>query len=330
MMPLKPSHTLAPADIQSHILNHLPEIKQIADVDFEVAFNIDSSDIQIHHWQKLAEIVAGNYEAYDGFVIIHGTDAMVYTASALSFMLQGLSKPVILTGSQRPLAQIRSDARSNLISSLELATYPICEVAIFFGRYLYRGNRTVKISSTHYDAFTSPNYPHLAEVGLDISLTGPLLSAGNSLKYEHQFDNRVFSFHFHPGMDVHHLNYLISSPIRALVIGALGAGNLAISENSLLPWIRKSTEAGKIVVISSQSPYGRVDLNLYQCGDLVRQAGGLSCGDMTLPATVVKLMFLLGQYPENPNQINQLLSKPLAGEIGSNAVERPQDKAGKP
>lgn len=315
MLPMEPTKTLAPADIQKHILTYLPEIVEIAQIDFEVAFNIDSSNIQIHHWQKLAQMIMEKYDAYDGFVIIHGTDAMVYTASALSFMLQGLSKPVILTGSQRPLAQIRSDARSNLISSLELATYHIPEVTIFFGRHLFRGNRTLKISSTHYDAFASPNYPPLAEVGLDISLTKNILPPGKTLNCRDKFNTQVFSFHFHPGLAPEYLSCIMASPLKAVVIDALGAGNMSVYENSLIPWIGKMTEKGRIVVISSQSPYGRVNLNLYKSGELAQKAGGISCHDMTLPATIVKLMFLLGQHPDNPQEIATLLSQPIAGEI---------------
>ncbi len=315
MMPVEPSHVLAPAHIQENILRYLPEIQQIAHIDFEVAFNIDSANIQIHHWQKLGRIIRDNYNAYDGFVIIHGTDAMVYTADALSFMLQELARPVILTGSQRPLAQIRSDARSNLISSLELATYSIPEVAIFFGTHLYRGNRTLKISSTRYEAFASPNFPPLAEVGLDISVSENVLSPGKNLRYREHFENSVFSFQFHPGLPPSYLDYLVDSPIRAVVIQALGVGNLAVQENSLIPWIEKMSAVNKIVAISSQSPYGRVDLNRYECGKMVQDAGGISAGDMTTATAIVKLMFLLGEYGGNIERVKERFLQPLAGEL---------------
>ncbi len=199
MVPMKPSNTLAPSLIQDQILTHVPEIQKIADIDFDVVFNLDSSNIQIHHWQKLAQYIYERYSDYDGFVIIHGTDAMIYTASALSYMLRGIGKPVVLTGSQRPLAQIRSDARSNLINSMELATYPIPEVSIFFDTHLFRGNRTIKISSTQYDAFASPNYPSLAEVGLDIKLSKSVLMHPAALEFHRQLDPRVFCFRFFSG-----------------------------------------------------------------------------------------------------------------------------------
>ncbi len=315
MMPMEPYRTLAPADIQKNILTYLPEIEKIANIDFEVAFNIDSANIQIHHWQTLAQIIYENYAEYDGFVIIHGTDAMVYTANALSFILQGLAKPVILTGSQRPLAQIRSDARSNLVNSLELATFDIPEVAIFFGTQLYRGNRTVKISSTHYEAFSSPNYPRLAEVGLDISISKNILTPGPSLKFYDNFDNRVLCIRFHPGLNIEFLESILATSIRAVVIEALGVGNLATEENSLIPWFEKMKKAGKLVVISSQSPYGRVDLNLYKGGEMIQKAGGISAYDMTPTATVVKLMWLLGQYKDDLRKVTESLLNPLAGEV---------------
>ena len=315
MIPIQPSKTLAPGDVRSMILHHLPEIQEIADIEFNVAFNIDSANIQINHWLELSTIVCTNYSKYDGFVIIHGTDSMVYTACALSFILKGLAKPVILTGSQRPLALIRSDARSNLINSLELATYNIPEVSIFFGTNLYRGNRTIKISSTKYEAFTSPNYPTLAEVGLDISISENILPSGEKFLCEGNFNRQVFCFRFHPALDPGNINYLIDSDIRAVVIEALGVGNLAVKENSLIPWIKKMNNAGKIIAINSQSSFGRVNLNMYDSGKKVRDAGAISCEDMTTTASIVKLMYLLGKYPSQIAEVKQMFTKSLAGEI---------------
>ncbi len=315
MMPAEPEQVLAPADIRELIFQYLPEIKKLADVDFEVAFNIDSANIQPHHWKILGRLIRDRYSRYDGFVIIHGTDAMVYTATALSFMLRGLNKPVILTGSQRPLAKIRSDARSNLINSVELATFSIPEVAIFFATRLFRGNRTIKISSTHYDAFTSPNYPPLAEVGLDISLSNRTLPPGKELIYYENFDPRVISFRFFPGLSPQYLQQIVHSSIQAVVVEAMGLGNVAIQENSLIPWVQEMTAAGKIVVVGSQNPYGYVDLNLYECGQKIRQAGAISAKDMTVEATIVKLMFLLSRYQGNVQRVKDELHHSLAGEI---------------
>jgi L-asparaginase len=315
MMPLQPSQALAPADIQELILKYLPDIRTIAQIDFEVAFNIDSSNIQVEHWQKLGRLIQKKYQQYDGFVIIHGTDAMVYSASALSFMLQGLDKPVILTGAQRPLAVIRSDARGNLINSIELATHDIPEVGIFFGTHLYRGNRTIKISNTSYKAFASPNHPALAEVGLDITLTKYILNPGSTLSYQDSFDDHVLCFRFHPGLSPKYLEHLIDSPLRGIVIEALGSGNVSILDNSLIPWIEKMSKAGKIVVINSQSPYGKVDFSRYECGHQIETAGGIPALDMTTACCLIKLMFLFGTIPTDISKVKQVFLEPLAGEL---------------
>jgi L-asparaginase len=304
-----------PADIENLIFKYLPEIHRIAEVKFEIAFNMDSANIQIHHWQKLTEVIVRNYEDFDGFVIIHGTDAMVYSACALSFMLEGLSKPVILTGSQRPLALIRSDARSNLINSIELATQAIPEVSIFFGTNLFRGNRSIKISSTRYEAFASPNFSPLAEVGLDISLSDYIRKPGKNLQVHREFDDGVFCFRFYPNLIPSHLNFLIESDIRGVVLEALGVGNVAIKENSLIQWIHRMDDAGKVVVINSQSPFGKIDLGLYECGKMIEEAGGISAGDMTTSASLIKLMFLLGKFQGNQSLVKSQYLAPLAGEV---------------
>lgn len=315
MMPAKPSSVLKPADIEHLILKYLPTIQDIAQVAFEVAFNIDSSDVQIHHWMKLADMILQNYNKYDGFVIIHGTDSMVYTACALSFMLKGLSKPIILTGSQRPLAVIRSDARSNLINSIELATNKIPEVCIFFGTKLFRGNRAIKISSTSYEAFVSPNFPPLAEVGLDITLSDKLLPAGNKIDLHKKFKSEIFCIRFHPGLYPEYLNCLLTSEVKAVVIQALGMGNVAIRENSIVRWIEQMKQAKKIVVINSENPYSRVNLNLYEGGKMMERAGAISAGDMTTAATIVKLMYLLGKHSGKMVPVEKDISQPIAGEI---------------
>jgi len=318
MTPQAPTKILAPGDIRQLILKYLPEIQTIAHIDFEVIFNIDSANIQIHHWQKLGRLIKENYQKYDGFVIIHGTDSMVYTAAALSFMFQGLDKPIILTGAQRPLALIRSDARSNLINSIELATSQIPEVGIFFSTRLYRGNRTIKLSSISYEAFDSPNTEPLATVGLDITLSDEHLPPGKKLTYADSFSDLVFNFRYHPGLSPDHLKLLVDSPFKAIIIEALGVGNLSIQEKSFIPFIKELHDSEKLVVLTSQSPFGRIRLDLYECGYQIEKAGGLSAGDMTTECSVVKLMFLLGQYPDETQKIARNLQKSLAGEITEN------------
>ena len=168
MMPMEPDQILAPGNLQHELLKRVPEIAQIAEIRVIIPFNEDSSNLAIKEWDILAKTIDANMNEYDGFVIIHGTDTMVYTAAALSFSLINLKKPVILTGAQRPLSKLRSDARLNLIDAIEVATYKIGEVLIVFGQHILRGNRCRKTSITSYDAFYSPNYPLIGKIGLNV------------------------------------------------------------------------------------------------------------------------------------------------------------------
>ncbi|RMG68452.1 MAG: asparaginase [Calditrichaeota bacterium] len=317
MMPVAPTDTLAPSDIQEVLQRFLPELEKIADLSVEVVFNLDSADLQIHHWQCLAEQIFHQLDRYDGFVIIHGTDAMVYTAAALSFMLQNLPKPVVLTGSQRPIAEIRSDARSNLINAVELATHPIPEVGIFFGTSLFRGNRTIKYSTVEFNAFVSPNYPVLASVGLDVKVSHSALlpQPAGPPRLCPAMSQAVQVVRYFPGMPAEPLLRWVDHPVEAVVIEALGLGNVAVRENSLIPAVRALTEAGKVVAISSQCLHGGVDLSRYANGRALLEAGAVGVGDMTTETTIVKLMHLLGCHAGDPQRIRQQLVTPLAGEI---------------
>jgi L-asparaginase len=317
MLPMLPRQTLAPGKIAEHITAFVPELTKIADIDFEAVFNLDSADMQPHHWQTIAEYIHRRVHDYDGFVIIHGTDSMVYTAAALSFMLPNPPCPVILTGSQRPLAEIRTDARGNLVNSVELALHPIREVCIFFGTRLFRGNRAVKISSTDFTAFESPNYPHIAEVGLDIRVFGNHREPRGKFELVPGLSGEVLAFSFFPGLKPEYLDFLTKSSVKAVVIEALGMGNVSIKENSLLPFVTALTQAGKLAVITSQSRHGRVDLSCYENGLLIQNAGGVGAGDMTTETTLVKLMHLLGQYPDDLETVRERLKVPLSGEISS-------------
>jgi L-asparaginase len=315
MVPQKPSQTLAPNQVQESILKYVPEIGQIADIDFVALFNLDSANITPTHWQGLAQKIAAELDHYDGFVVIHGTDSMTYTAAALSFMLRHLPKPVILTGSQRPLAEIRSDARMNLINAVELATYPIPEVCIFFGTELLRGNRAIKLSGIDYGAFQSPNYPPLADVGLDITIHEHVLRPTAPFELKTAVSDEVLALPFFPGLHPEYLRWVIDSPIKALVIQALGLGNVATRDKSLVPLVQALTAAGKIVVITSQSRHGYVDLQRYENGKQIAEAGAIGAQDMTNETTIVKLMHLLGLYPNDPEHVKKILQTPIAGEI---------------
>jgi len=310
--------TLAPSAFINGIIEFVPEVKKIAEIESFIVANIDSSNIGIEHWIKIADVISRNYEDFDGFVITHGTDTMTYTASALSFMLEGLSKPVILTGSQRPLSEIRTDARNNLINAVELATYPIPEVCIFFNNKLFRGNRAKKFDVWGFDAFTSPNYPILAEVGVDITIYPEnfLKSRNGRLEVSKEFSNKVFCLKVFPSMKVDYLMKLLELDLKAFVLEAFGSGNLPnIEERSLIPFVREAVEGGKIVAISTQAVYGKVDLSLYQCGKDALEAGALSCKDMTTETALVKLMFLLGKFGEYIDKVKEFFYVPIAGEV---------------
>lgn len=309
------SGALRPPEDPEELLAPLPEVRAIAHVDVRLLFNLDSSNVGIPHWQAIADVIEAEIDAYDGFVVIHGTDTMVYTASALSYMLSNLPKPVILTGAQRPLSELRTDARNNLISALELATLDVSEVGLFFGHALYRGNRAKKLSIHEFDAFSSPNYPPLAEVGLGVVVNHAALRRASGLFRVHrELSDRVLALRVTPGMAPELLAGLADGPADAIVLEAFGAGNVPTEEKSLIPFIEHATAKGKVVAICSQALSGAVDLGLYECGSLAAEAGAVSCGDMTVEAATVKLMFLLGQLG-SPARAARNLSVPLAGEI---------------
>jgi L-asparaginase len=319
MVPMEPSQTLAPGDVQHRLLARVPEIGEIAEIETAVAFNLDSSNMTLGHWKRLAAMIAGRRQDLDGFVVIHGTDTMAYTASALSFMLLGLDRPVILTGSQRPLVRIRSDARGNLVNAVEIATTDLAEVAVFFGTRLYRGNRTTKVSAERYDAFASPNAPPLAEVGVDIRFwpgarrAGGAGGAGPFAPFL-ELDSSVAVLVVFPGMPAALCEQALGSGARAFVIQGYGPGNVPIAEESLLPFIEQAVGSGRLVAINTQCTEGRVDLGLYECGRKAAERGAISCGDMTLEASIVKLMYLLGRRL-SPAEAARLFVTDLAGEL---------------
>ncbi len=319
MVPLTPSDTLAPSDIQDVLHRFIPELEDIADLTVEVVFNLDSADLQISHWQQLGQRIFQNLDNYDGFVVIHGTDAMVYTAAALSFMLRNLPKPVVLTGSQRPIAEIRSDARSNLINAVELATCAIPEVSIFFGTSLFRGNRTIKYSTVEFNAFVSPNYPVLASVGLEVNVNrAALLPVPEApAQFYPAMSQAVQVVRYFPGMPIEPLLRWVDDSVEAVVIEALGLGNVAVNQNSIVPAVEALTRAGKLVAITTQCLHGGVDLHRYTNGRALLEAGALGTGNMTTETTIVKLMHLLGNFPGQMSHIRRQLLSPLAGELST-------------
>ncbi|WP_138429243.1 asparaginase [Fodinibius saliphilus] len=293
----------------------IPELSEIAEIHIERLFFEDSSDINKKHWGQLAEFIYDQYSNYDGFVILHGTDTMAYTASALSFALQDLNKPIILTGSQVPMSNIRSDARRNLVNAVEMATMALPEVAICFNDFVYRGNRATKISIGDFDAFASPNFPPLAEIGLNIEMSDYVRPSQKNLQLETNFSDDLFLLKIYPNLAPSFLEQIDLTKIRALVIEAFGSGNFPIhGEQSLLPFFKKCIDHNILLVIGSQAAYDAVELSNYESGNKADKMGALSAKDMTTEATLTKLMYLLAKHTDNDN-LAAAFNKNLVGEL---------------
>jgi L-asparaginase len=314
MQPREPDQALAPDQFGATVLEHVPELRRIADIETRVLFNLDSSDLAPTHWMALTDVVFAAHNDYAGVVITHGTDAMVYTASALSFVLNGLPFPVVLTGSQRPLADVHSDGRANLVGAVDLALRPIPEVSLYFDGLLLRGNRAIKYSTFAFGAYQSPNFAPLAQVGTSVRLGERPLQPSGEFRIEGRFDERVAVVWLHPGDDGSVLSGLIDSDRAAVLIAAFGNGNIPVTDGRVADAIRGLTGAGKVVAIGSQSPSANVDLERYAGGRLAQQCGAIGIGDMTIEAATVKLMYLCGTF-DSPRKIQRELLRPIAGEI---------------
>ncbi len=289
----------APSKVAFHAaLSSIPELSAPAMPAWDLIDMdplLDSSNIAVNEWNRIGSLIAGHYDQYDGFIVLHGTDTMAYTASALSFMLKNNVKPVILTGSQISLCEIRNDARDNLLTSLLIAADDnVHEVCLYFGGKLLRGNRSTKYSADDLIAFESPNYPSLAEAGISINyhLSALLPPAGGRFSLQ-PFENvpigviKVF-----PGIQFDLFDAVMTEKLRGIVIETFGAGNIPGGEKQLLPIIRKATENGTVMVICSQCPHGTVALGAYEASMPLRSAGAVSGYDLTTEAAVAKLYYL--------------------------------------
>ncbi|MFW5978934.1 MAG: asparaginase [Bacteroidia bacterium] len=316
--------TLSPFDF-SHIHEQVPELKGFGYKIETVTFSslIDSSDVSPEFWIKLTDIIQQKYDDYDGFIILHGTDTMAYTASALSFMLDNLQKPVILTGSQLPIGTLRTDGKENLITAVEIAAAKkdnqplVPEVALYFENALYRGNRTTKVSSEHFNAFTSPNYPKLAEIGINIKYNfGSIRYPTNfkKLKPYRNIEPNVGVLKIYPGLQKHTAEALMfSENLKAIILETYGSGN-APQNSWFLNLLKDVVKNNMIVLNVTQCLAGEVDMNKYENGKQLLEAGVISGHDITFEAALVKLMFLLGNYSD-PEEIKKLLNKSIKGEI---------------
>lgn len=278
---------------------------------------LDSSNVAVHEWNDIGQIVADKYEEYDGFVILHGTDTMAYTASAVSFMLENLSKPVVFTGSQIPLCEIRNDARDNLITSILIAADDrVHEVCLYFGGKLLRGNRAIKFSANDLIAFMSPNYPALAEVGIEIRFNEAVLRTKNKEAFHlTRLENipigviKVF-----PGIQFDIFESIMTEKLKGIVIETFGAGNIPSSATALLPIIKKAFDNGTVVTVCSQCPHGTVSLGTYETSSVLKQAGAVSGYDMTTEASVAKLYYLFSKGLDKED-IKAAMEMDLRGEL---------------
>ncbi|MCB9419622.1 MAG: asparaginase [Ardenticatenaceae bacterium] len=280
---------------------------------------LDSANMTPKDWLKIAQDIADRYDDYDGFVVLHGTDTMAYTASALSFMLEGLRKPVILTGSQIPLCEARNDARENLITAMIVAAeYPIPEVCLYFGDKLMRGCRTVKVNANSFDAFDSPNFPPLGKVGINIELNWgairPLPSLSTSLTINPLNGSRISAFRLFPGISAEIVRHVLRPPLKGLVLEAYGVGNGPDHDQDFLAALKEATQRGVIIVDCTQCFSGRVDLNDYATGNALAAAGVISGYDLTVEAALAKLFYLFSQ--DLPSEtVKSLMQTDLRGEL---------------
>ena len=308
------------------LLLYVPEIKSFNLDIYSIAFEppIDSSDISPDSWSELVKIIYSNYEQYDGFVILHGTDTMAFTASALSFMLEGLSKPVILTGSQLPIGALRTDGKENLLTAIEIAaakhedgTPIVPEVCVFFHEKLMRGNRTTKVSAENFDAFESNNYPLLAHSGIELQFYEHNILPYRSdavLIPHYTMDPNIIIFSLFPGMQPDIVKKIMrDKKLRGVIFRTFGSGN-APQQKWLVDALTRATKAGKTIVNITQCSTGSVKMGLYETGRQLLESGIISGHDSTVEAALTKLMFLLGQGLSS-EAIRQQMNHPIAGEI---------------
>jgi L-asparaginase len=318
------SGSLVPIDFR-HITNHVPELRKFGYDLHSVSFDPvrDSSNIDPEVWVRMAEIIESSYNDFDGFVVLHGTDTMAYTASALSFMLENLAKPVILTGSQLPIGLLRTDGKENLITAIEIAAATengrpnVPEVCIYFDNKLTRGNRTTKMSAEHFDAFNSPNYPPLAEVGLHLKYFSQMIrypSGVHNLKVNKEFDTNVAILKLFPGINRNLVKAIIKTEgLRGLIMETFGSGN-APTYQWFMDDLKLFIDNGGIIMNVTQCHGGSVEMGLYETSRQMLAAGVISGKDITSEASITKLMYLLGRY-SSKQKVTESLNLSLAGEI---------------
>lgn len=302
----------------SETLKNMPEFHREEMPDFtihEYESLIDSSDMQPTDWQQIADDIAQHYDQYDGFIILHGTDTMAYTASALSFMLENLTKPVIVTGSQIPLSELRSDGQVNLLNALYIAAnYPIPEVTLFFNNKLFRGNRSRKVDADGFDAFDSPNFEPLLEAGINIETRMPIEAlTPKPLKVSSVKSQPIGVVTLYPGISPEVIRNTLMQPVKALILLSYGVGN-APQSDALLSQLKQANEKEIVVLNCTQCLRGKVNMGGYATGSALKHAGVVSGTDMTPEAALAKLHYLLSKGLSF-NEVREALTQNLRGEL---------------
>lgn len=316
--------TFVPFDFQL-IEKNLPDLSRL---EYQVTVHsftpiIDSSNMRPSIWIEMAQIIRDNYERYDGFVILHGSDTMAFSASILSFLLEGLQKPVILSGSQLPIGEIRTDARENLMTALEIASAKkddrsiIQEVCILFDNKLFRGNRSFKYNSDKFEAFRSPNYPVLAEAGIHIRYNHDVLldNTNKECIYHDKIDNRVGVLKLFPGISIETIRAVLDSPVRSIVMETFGSGN-TMTDSWFLDALQQTIQSGKNILDISQCKVGSVELGRYETSNELKSIGVLNGYDMTFETAVTKLMYLQGELADQ-EQVAYWIQQNIRGELTS-------------